>query len=154
MKIFVFLFLVIVLFSQDFSAHYLNISGFSYHIKRRTDDGKRFNELNYGVGYRYMYKESDSFRYNFDTGIYFDSGYFWTKYLLLNLQPRLYKDIFIALYSGLIQTKNLNNGNILFVSVPGLSWNLENYDLNILYLPKFNDMNKYDAIAFFLSLKL
>jgi hypothetical protein len=139
--------------SQE-ASHYLNLSGFSYHFERETDDGKKFNEINYGLGYRYMYQEKTYFRYSFDAGFYYDSGFYWTKYLLINLQPKIYENLYLGIYLGLIQTLNLNDGDILFASIPGLSYHFETFDINLIYFPKIESMNRYDAIAFFASIKL
>ena len=153
MRFLIYFTFIFVLFSQN-DTHYLNISGFSYHLERETDDGVAFNEINYGLGYRYMYQENKYFRYSFDAGFYYDSGFYWTKYLLINLQAKIFEQLHIASYVGFIQTQNLNNGNILFVTIPGLSYHFDSFDINMIYFPKIESMNRYDAFAFFASIKL
>jgi len=139
--------------------HPLNLNfhlyAFSYHTDR---DGVRQhgldNELNAGLGLNYAFHEDERGIAFAEAGFYRDSGSRVAKLAGVGYHYKLGEHWKLggALLGVLSDT--YNNGRFFIAPVPMLAYDFGVVELNITYVPRFRDYNKFAVFGFFFSFPL
>ena len=129
----------------------LNIYGLSWHI-----DGDRAraegvdNWFNPGVGVRYRVP-GESFDYFFDAGIYRDSGRNTAVLAGGAVYWRATQSARLGLALVMLNSKTYNNGNTFIAPLPVAAWEFRSVTLNMVWMPKFREVNEINTLGFWLT---
>jgi len=130
----------------------INVYGASYHFDR--DKAKEMgltHEFNPGLGLRWRREASKSWDWFADGGFYRDSkenaavlfggGALWhaTDHLRLGGGPVLLK------------SDTYNHNKVLLAPVPVVAYDWQRVSLNMVYFPKWQDINKTNQVGFWLT---
>jgi hypothetical protein len=129
----------------------LNIYGLSLH----ADRGAGHNEINPGVGLRYVFRQPAPRWTTFgDAGIYYDSNRAWAKYVALGVSYRFAASWSAGAAVGYAQSRSYNNGKPFFAVIPGVAFEYRRVAYNAVLLPSQDNGSKIAGIAFFASVPL
>jgi hypothetical protein len=130
----------------------INIFGASYHFER--DKAKELgltNEVNPGLGLRWREPWRESFDVFADVGFYRDSarnnavfaggGVFWKSAGGLRLGGGLV----------LMQSDTYNDGDPFIAPAPVAAYEWRRVTLNVVYFPKFRDINLTNQLGFWVT---
>jgi hypothetical protein len=126
----------------------VNIFGLSVHANRSKD----FNEINPGVGLRYVFaRPAPRWRFFGEGGIYYDSSREWAKYLALGAAYRFAEHWSVAAGVAYGQSASYNNGKPFFALVPGLAFEYRDISFNAVLLPSENSVT---GVGFYVTIPL
>jgi hypothetical protein len=129
----------------------LNIFGFSLH----TDRSAGHNEVNPGVGLRYVFSQPTPRWALFgEAGIYYDSNREWAKYVALGTSYRFAQAWSVGAAVAYGQSQSYNNGKPFFALVPGLAFEYRKVVINAVLLPSENADSKIAGLAFYVTIPL
>ena len=129
----------------------LNIYGLSLH----ADRSKGHNEINPGIGLRYVFWQPAPRWTTFgDAAIYYDSNRAWAKYVALGVSYRFAASWSAGAAVGYAQSRSYNDGKPFFALIPGLAFEYRRVTYNAVLLPSEDNGLKIGGIAFFASLPL
>ena len=129
----------------------LNIYGLSLH----ADRSKGHNEINPGIGLRYVFWQPAPRWATFgDAGIYYDSNRAWAKYVALGVSYRFAASWSVGAAVGYAQSRSYNDGKPFFAVIPGVAFEYRRVVYNAVLLPSQDNGSKIAGIAFFASLPL
>src|SRR4051812_9470561 len=130
----------------------LNLYGASYHFDR--DKAKELgltHEFNPGLGLRYRQAQSETLDFFADVGFYSDSkgntaklaggGGFWHATEGLRLGGAFV----------LLKSETYNHGDAFIVPVPVVAYDWRHVSLNMVYFPKWRDVNVTSQVGFWLT---
>jgi hypothetical protein len=131
----------------------LNVYGLSYHLDRAHARELRLdNELNRGLGVRYRVLRSERLDWIFDAGAYYDSG---RNTAVVAGAGALWKTSSERLRLGaalvFFDTQSLNRGHSFLAPLPLATYELDRATLNLVYLPKFRELNPVPAFGFWVT---
>src|SRR5258708_39897837 len=133
----------------------LNLYGASYHFDR--DKAKQMgltHEFNPGLGVRWRQAQSESLDFFVDAGFYSDSKANTAGLLggggLWHATER------VRLGGGLVLLKSdtYNRGDAFIAPVPVAAYEWRRVTFNVVYLPKWRDLNRTNQLGFWLTLWL
>lgn len=127
----------------------VNVYGFSYHLDRRDEFGRKFNERNPGVGVNASFLERHRSTYYLEAGIFEDSYNYGAKYVTVGYDYRLYKGLSIGTLIGFYDSRAVTNEGFALVAVPLLSFRYHAVKLHLVHLPEFPGINPYPSFAFY-----
>jgi len=129
----------------------LNVFGLSFH----TDRNKGYNEINPGLGLRYVFwRPQPRWELFGDTSIYYDSDRNWAKYIALGTYYRFAGPWKAGAAIAYGQSRSYNQGRPFFAPVPGLAFEYHRLTLNAVLLPSEESGSKIAGAAFFLTIRL
>jgi hypothetical protein len=133
----------------------LNIYGASYHFDR--DKAKEIgltNERNPGLGLRWRKARNETWDYFVDVGFYDDSATNTAK--LFGGGALWHATQGLRLGGGLVllQSKTYNNGDAFIAPAPMLAYEWKRVTFNIVYFPKWKDVNRTNQLGFWLTVWL
>jgi hypothetical protein len=129
----------------------LNVFGLSFH----TDRNKGYNEINPGVGLRYVFwRPQPRWELFGDTSIYYDSDRNWAKYIALGTYYRFAGPWKVGVAVAYGQSRSYNQGRPFFAPVPGLAFEYRRVTFNAVLLPSEESDSKIAGAAFFLTIPL
>jgi len=129
----------------------LNIFGLSLH----ADRGEGRNEINPGVGLRYvLWQPAPRWAMFGEAGIYYDSNREWAKYIALGGSYRFAASWSVGAAIAYGQSRSYNDGKPFFAVVPGIAFEDRRVVYNAVLLPSQNDGSKIAGVAFFVTLPL
>ena len=129
----------------------LNLFGLSLH----TNLGAGNNALNPGVGLRYTFWDpAPRWTVFGDTGIYYDSGRQWAKYVALGVSYNVAESWYVGLGVGFAQSQTYNDGKPFLAPVPGVAFEYRRVVFNAVLLPSENSNSKIAGLAFFVTIPL
>lgn len=129
----------------------LNVFGLSFH----TDRSAGYNEINPGVGLRYVFwRPRPRWELFGDTSIYYDSDRNWAKYIALGTYYRFAGSWKAGAAVAYGQSRSYNQGRPFFAPVPGLAFEYRGVTLNAVLLPSEESNAKIAGGAFFVTIPL
>ncbi len=129
----------------------LNIFGLSLH----TNWSKEYNEVNPGVGLRYVFSRPAPRGALFgDIGTYYDSSYNWAKYVAAGTYYSLSPSWKVGAATAYGQSKSYYQGKPFFAPIPGLAFQYRRIVLNMIVLPSDDAAAMIAGFAFYLTVAL
>jgi hypothetical protein len=129
----------------------LNVFGLSFH----TDRDAGYNEVNPGVGLRYVFwQPAPRWEVFGDTSIYYDSERNWAKYVAVGAYYRIGGSWSAGAALAYGQSQSYNQGRPFFAPLPGLAFEYRGVTLNTVLLPSEQSDSKIAGAAFFLTIPL
>jgi hypothetical protein len=89
-----------------------------------------------------------------EAGFYRDSGSQLAKLAGLGYQFKLGKRWRLGGALSAIQSETYNNGNLFVAPIPILTYDLGPVKLNAIYVPRYDDYNKFAVFGFYFSVPL
>ncbi len=132
----------------------IDLFGLSYHLDRRDDSGRRFNEFNYGLGVNYTFFSNDRSRYYLEGAIYHDSYNYTARFGAVGYDYRLFDQLYFGLIVGLIDSRSVSDAGSIVGAVPMLRYRWSRVTFNLVHIPKFPGINGYPSFATYLTLWL
>lgn len=132
----------------------INVYGLSYHPNRKDSRGKALNELNPGLGLNYIIYEKPRNIFQFDAGIFKNSGRETAKYI-----GAAYRYKFGRGFSGggefvYFHSSTYNNGDATFGVFPMASYRRNPFSFTLLYLPRYKNINRNTAFGLYGTIHL
>jgi hypothetical protein len=129
----------------------LNIFGLSLH----KDRSKGRNEINPGVGLRYVFwQPAPRWALFGETSIYYDSNRQWAKYVALGTSYRFAESWMVGAALAYGQSRSYNDGRPFFAVIPGLAFEYRRVVYNAVLLPSGNADSRITGLAFFVTIPL
>jgi hypothetical protein len=129
----------------------LNIFGLSLHTDRSTGH----NEVNPGVGLRYVFwQPAPRWALFGETSIYYDSNRQWAKYVALGTSYRFAESWRVGAAIAYGQSRSYNDGKAFFAVIPGLAFEYRRVVYNAVLLPSGDADSKITGLAFFVTIPL
>jgi hypothetical protein len=129
----------------------LNIFGLSLH----TDRSKGHNEVNPGVGLRYVFwQPAPRWALFGETSIYYDSNRQWAKYVALGTSYRFAESWMVGAAIAYGQGRSYNDGKPFFAVIPGLAFEYRSVVYNAVLLPSGNADSSIAGLGFFVTIPL
>lgn len=131
----------------------INVYGLSYHFdqdKARAQGTD--NQVNPGLGVRWrdgLYPRFDWFA---DAAVYRDSGRNTAKIAGAGVLWRAGEGLRLGGALALFDSKTYNNGRAFIAPVPVAAYDLRRVTLNMVYLPKFREVNDINALGFWATI--
>lgn len=132
----------------------INVYGLSYHPNQKDSSGKTLNELNPGLGMNYIFYEKPRNIFQFDAGIFKNSGRETAKYI-----GAAYRYKFGRGFSGgaefvYFHSATYNNGDPTFGVFPMASYRRNPFTFTLLYLPRYRNINRNTAFGLYGTIHL
>jgi len=129
----------------------LNVFGLSLH----TDRSAGHNEVNPGVGLRYVFwQPAPRWALFGETSIYYDSNRQWAKYVALGTSYRFAERWRVGAALAYGQSRSYNGGNPFVAVIPGLAFEHRRVVYNAVLLPSGNGDAKISGLGFFVTIPL
>ena len=133
----------------------LHIFGFSYHPDR---EGSRVNhlnnEFNAGLGFGYRLHEDKLGLANSEAGLFKDSGNNWAKFAGVCYLFKLDERWMLGADVLLIQSPTYNYGEAFVAPIPRLSYDFGKVIVNAVYIPKYQELNRYSVFGLYFTIPL
>lgn len=128
----------------------LNVFGLSLH----TDRSEGRNEINPGVGVRYVFAEPAP-RWSLfgEASIYYDSNREWAKYAALGASYRFATSWRVGAAVAYGQSRSYNDGKPFFAIVPGVAFEHRHVLYNAVLLPS-GDGSGIQGLGFYVTIPL
>ena len=133
----------------------INIYGASYHFER--DLARRIdadNEFNPGLGVRKGLWKQGAHRVYAEAGFYYDSGERWAKTADVTYQYELLRNFRLGAGLFFLHTRTYNRGDPVLVPLPVVSYDFGPAELNVVYAPRWGELNGINTLGAFLTWKL
>jgi hypothetical protein len=128
----------------------LNVFGLSLH----TDRSAGHNEINPGVGLRYVFwQPAPRWALFGETSIYYDSNRQWAKYVALGTSYRIAEQWRVGAALAYGQSRSYNGGKPFVAVIPGLAFEYRSVVYNAVLLPSGSD-SKIAGLGFFATIPL
>lgn len=126
----------------------LNVFGLSLH----ADRSEGHNEVNPGVGLRYVFAEP-ALRWSLfgEASIYYDSNREWAKYVALGASYRFAKSWRVGAAIAYGQSRSYNDGKPFFAVVPGVAFEYRRVIYNAVLLPS-GDGSGIQGLGFYVTI--
>jgi hypothetical protein len=129
----------------------LNIFGLSLH----TDRSAGHNEVNPGVGLRYVFRQpAPRWALFGETSIYYDSNRQWAKYVALGTSYRFAESWRVGAAIAYGQSRSYNHGKPFLAVIPGLAFEYRRIVYNAVLLPSGNADSRITGLGFFVTIPL
>jgi len=133
----------------------VNLYGASYHFDR--DKAKELgltHEFNPGLGVRYRQAQSETLDFFADAGFYSDSKA--NTAILLGGGGLWHATKGLRLGGGfvLLKSDTYNDGNAFIAPAPVAAYEWRRVTFNVVYFPKWRDVNRTNQLGFWLTLWL
>jgi hypothetical protein len=132
----------------------LNIYGLSFHLDRKDSSGKKFNEINPGLGMNYVFQNTSKHIVKMDAGLFKNSGSQLAEYVAMGYAYKLRNSLNVGGEVAFLHGKNYNNGRPSLGIVPMLSFRHETVSFNLLYLPRYKEVNRNSAFGLYATIHL
>lgn len=133
----------------------LHVFGLSYHPDRNgTRVSHLDNEFNAGLGLGYKLHENERGEVNSEIGFYKDSGRTWAKFAGVNYLFKMSDRWRLGADLLAIQSPSYNMGDAFIAPVPRLSYDFGRVKLNLVYVPKYKQVNAYSVYALYFTIPL
>jgi hypothetical protein len=132
----------------------INIYGISYHPERRDSNGRKFDELNPGVGINYIALEKSKSIFQVNAGIFKNSGGEAAQYIGGGYCYKIGKGFSAGGELVYFHSSSYNNGNSTLGIVPMASYRRNSLSFTLLYLPKYKNINRNMAFGFYGTIHL
>jgi hypothetical protein len=143
---------------QAFCAHAelgLNVYGASYHFDRDKAAEKGLtHEVNPGVGVRWRQVRSESWDLFADAAIYRDSAAHTAKIAGAGALWHAGEHLRFGGALALFKSETYNKGKAFIAPVPLAAWDTRRVTFNLVYLPKWRDVNPTNQVGFWVTLWL
>jgi hypothetical protein len=131
----------------------LDLYGLSYHFEH--DRAKQLglgNQVNPGLGVRYLIGENEKFRWFADAGFYRDSSRDVAKLAGAAIQWKATESLGLGGALIVFNSKSYNQGRTFVAPLPILSYELKWATLNLFYSPKVRELNDINTLGFWVTL--
>jgi len=129
----------------------INIFGLSLH----TDRSAGHNEVNPGVGLRYVFRQpAPRWALFGETSIYYDSNRQWAKYVALGTSYRFAERWSVGAAIAYGQSRSYNDGKPFVAVIPGLAFEYRRVVYNTVLLPSGNADSRITGLGFFVTIPL
>lgn len=134
---------------------HVHLYGFSYHTDRQgvRRDGLD-NELNLGFGLNYTFHQDEHGVGFAEAGIYRDSGSNQAKLAGLGYQYKYGKRWRLGGALVAVQSETYNRGGAFVAPLPIVTYDLGAVKLNVIYVPKYGDYNRFAVWGLYFTLPL
>jgi hypothetical protein len=130
----------------------LNVYGLSYHLDRaRARELRLDNELNAGLGVRYRVPRSEHLDWIFDAAAYYDSGRNTAVVVGAGVLWRSSERLRLGAALAFFDTQSLNRGRSFLAPLPLAAYETDRATLNLVYLPKFRELNPVPAFGVWIT---
>ena len=133
----------------------LHVFGISYHPDR---EGTRIshldNELNVGLGFGYKLYEDYLGVVVSEVGFFKDSGRNWAQFAGVGYQLKLTDRWKLGADLLAIQSPTYNFGDAFVAPIPRLSYDFQIVRLNMIYIPRYKEFNRYSVYGLYLTVPL
>lgn len=120
--------LLMVLATSAQADTWLNLGGISYHEDRRAN----LNERNHGLGIRYDLDANDFI----SAGVYRNSINRVSRYAVYGRDVYTYREVKLGAIVGVVDGYKFNNGGVLPMVAPYLSFTVLRVGFDVVYVPK------------------
>jgi len=128
----------------------INIFGLSLHTNR----SEGHNEINPGVGLRYVFREpAPPWSLFGEASVYYDSNREWAKYVALGTSYRFAKSWMVGAAVAYGQSRSYNDGKPFFSVIPGVGFEYRRVVYNAVLLPS-GDGSGITGFAFYATIPL
>ena len=128
----------------------LNIFGLSLHTNRTEGH----NEINPGVGLRYVFREpAPPWSLFGEASVYYDSNREWSKYIALGTSYRFAKSWMVGAAVAYGQSRSYNDGKPFFALIPGVAFEYRLIVYNAVLLPS-GDGSGISGLGFYITIPL
>jgi opacity protein-like surface antigen len=129
----------------------LNVFGLSLH----TDRSAGHNEVNPGVGLRYVFwQPAPRWALFGETSIYYDSSRHWAKYVALGTSYRFAEHWRVGAAIAYGQSRSYNDGKPFVAVVPGLGFEHRGVVYNAVLLPSGSGESRIAGLGLFVTIPL
>lgn len=133
----------------------LHVFGLSYHPDRAgTRISHLDNELNIGLGLGYKLYEDNLGVVASEAGFFKDSGRHWAKFAGIGYQFKITDRWKFGADLLAIQSPTYNFGDGFVAPIPRLSYDLRIVKLNMIYIPRYKEFNRYAAYGLYFTIPL
>ena len=133
----------------------VNLYGSSYHFEReRARQINADNEFNPGLGLRKGLWASGRQRVYAEAGVYYDSGERWAKTADVTYQYELFNRLRAGIGIFFLHTRTYNRGDPVLAPLPVVSYDFGPAELNLVYAPRWGQLNDINTLGAFVSWKL
>lgn len=133
----------------------LHVFGLSYHPDRGgTRVNHLDNELNTGLGLGYKLRENERGEVNSEIGFFKDSGRAWAKFAGANY---LFKEGNRWRWGAdllAIQSPTYNRGKAFVAPIPRLTYDFGPVKANLIYIPKYRQVNEFSVFGLYFTIPL
>lgn len=128
----------------------LNIFGLSLHTNR----SEGHNEINPGVGLRYVLREpAPPWSMFVEASVYYDSNREWAKYIALGTSYRFAKSWMVGAAVAYGQSRSYNDGKPFVAVIPGVAFEYRRVVYNAVLLPS-GDGSGITGLGFYVTMPL
>jgi hypothetical protein len=133
----------------------LLVFGLSYHPDRDgTRDSQVNNEFNPGLGLEYNLHDDALGVINSEFGIFKDSGSTWAKFAGMSYLFKLDEHWKLGADFLVIQSAAYNEGCTFVAPIPRLTYDFGPVILNGIYIPKYEQLNRYAVFGLYFTVPL
>jgi Antimicrobial peptide resistance and lipid A acylation protein PagP len=132
----------------------LNVYGLSHHFLKKDQSRKYLSEVNPGAGLRGTRSSGSGNWTTIEMGMYRDSFRRLAKYVAAGYHLRTWRDVRIGFWFGLYSSRSIKNDETIPILIPAFSYHASFCTLNIVYLPRFRNVNPYSTLGTYLTIPL
>jgi len=132
----------------------VNIYGVSYHFLEDNLSRELLNEVNPGLGIRGTWSSAHNNWTVLEAGLYEDTFENTAKYVTVGYHLRLLEGFRMGFNFGLYSSESIRNDEIIIIGVPAVSYQLSFCTVNVVYLPKFRNINPFNTLGTYLTVPL
>ncbi|MES2561653.1 MAG: hypothetical protein V4637_02905, partial [Pseudomonadota bacterium] len=107
-----------------------------------------------GLGLRKRLWTSGRQRVYMEAGLYYDSGERWAKTADVTYQYELFNGLRAGIGLFFLHTRTYNRGDPVLAPLPVVSYDFGPAELNIVYAPRWGQLNDINTLGAFMSWKL
>jgi hypothetical protein len=146
---FLFLFISSTLWAGEWG---LNLHGLSYHPDRRDSEGKKFNEINGGLGANYIFHNSHHTLAVTEAGFYVNSQSNLTEYASLSWRYKLGTRWSLGAGASFFYSPSYNHGDPFVAPFPVLAFRVKRLALQSIYFPKYKKANENSVFGLYATI--
>ncbi len=132
----------------------VNLYGISYHILNDYQSREFLNEFNPGVGFRATFGGHNESQIFVEGGTYADTFENPAKYFSAGFLVKVVQQFRVGINAAIYVTESTNDGEMFFAPVPIVSYTLGPVTGNGVYLPRYGNINPYQTLGFYLTIRL
>jgi hypothetical protein len=124
----------------------INVHGFSYHPERRDEKGRKFNEVNPGLGVSYIFRTRPKSIWSMDAGCFDNSFRDAAAYAGVTWKYRFTSHLSAGVAGSLFYSHSYHNGRPFVAPFPVLTFREGPAAFNLIYFPK---LTRFNPVAVF-----
>ncbi|MDO8988905.1 MAG: hypothetical protein Q7U91_04660 [Sideroxyarcus sp.] len=133
----------------------LHVFGLSYHPDREGIHTNQLdNEFNYGLGLGFQLHEDALGTFHSEAGVFKDSGNNWAKFAGVCYLFKLGEHWNAGADLMVVRSPTYNFGHAFVAALPHLAYDFEKVKVNAVYIPRYKELSRFSAFAFYLTFPL